>query len=333
MTEGTNAVAARPRKILKDIAPVAWEHPADRAALQALRAVPGFDEVVKKVYGFLGERGIRVLFQADAVRVGPTQFPRIHSLFTEVCTTLDWPERPELFVSQTPFANAGAFGMEQPFIVINSGAINLLDDEELRGLLAHELGHVMSGHALYRTLAVLLLEVSLAALPFLAGIALLPIQLALLEWYRKSELSSDRAGLLGTQDPVAALRMHLKFAGGGNMKEMDLNAFLAQAREFEESGGAIDRIFKILGVLGRTHPFNTVRAAELQRWIEQGHYDRIMRDEYPRRGPEAEKRPWEQDLDEARNYYVKEARAVVEDVVDTAKRAARAFSDAFKQKK
>ncbi len=332
MTEATGLPAQRPRKVLPQIAPVAWEHPADRAALQALRAVPGFDELLKKIYGFFGERGIRIIFQADAVRVGPKQFPQLNALYTEVLTTLDWSDRPELFVSQTPFANAGAFGMDRPFIVINSGARTILDDDEMRALLGHELGHVMSGHALYRTMLWILLNVSLSALPFLAGMAILPIQIALLEWYRKSELSSDRAGLLATQDAIASLRMHLKFAGGGNLKEMDLDAFLVQAKEFEETGGAIDRIFKILGVLGRTHPFNTVRAAELQRWIEAGHYDRILRGEYPKRGPETEQRPIDKDIDEARDYYMKEAKAVVDDVVDSAKRAAQAFTDAFKKK-
>jgi Zn-dependent protease with chaperone function len=332
MTESTGLPAARPRKVLSQIAPVAWEHPADRAALQTLRSVPGFDEVLKKVYGFLGERGIRLLFQADAVRVGPTQFPKLNLLFTEVATTLDWDPRPELFVSQTPFANAGAYGMDKPFIVINSGAVRLLDDDEMRYLLGHELGHVMSGHALYHTLLVLLLNVSLSALPFLAGIAILPIQLALLEWFRKSELSSDRAGLLATQDPIASLRLHLKFAGGGDLKETDLNAFLVQAKEYEDASGALDRVFKILGVLGRTHPFNTVRAAELQRWLEGGNYERILGGEYTRRGADAEQRPIDRDIDDARDYYMKEAKAAVNDMVDTAKRAAQAFSDAFKKK-
>ena len=210
MTDATGLPAARPRKILTQIAPVTWEHPADRAALQTLRSVPGFDEVVKKIVGFFGERGIRLLFQANAVRVGRTQFPRLNALYTDVLTSLDWPERPELFVSQTPFVNAGAYGMDHPFIVINSGALKLLDDDEMRTLLGHELGHVMSGHALYHTLLVLLLNVSLAALPFLAGIAILPIQLALLEWFRKSELSSDRAGLLACQDP--SIRCCVSFA-------------------------------------------------------------------------------------------------------------------------
>ena len=96
MTEST-IPTGRPRLVLSQISSVAWEHPADRAALQALRAVPGFDEAVRKIVGFLGERGIRLLFQANAVRVGPTQFPVLHTLLTEVCTTFDWPDQPELY--------------------------------------------------------------------------------------------------------------------------------------------------------------------------------------------------------------------------------------------
>ncbi len=202
----------------------------------------------------------------------------------------------------------------------------------MRTLLGHELGHVMSGHALYHTLLVLIVNVGLGFLPFLAGMVLLPIQLALLEWYRKSELSSDRAGLLACQDPTASMRMFLKMAGGGDMKEMDLGTYLEQAKEYEESGGALDRMFKILNTLPQSHPFNTLRAAELDRWIEGGHYERILSGDYPSRGPQAEQRPLDKDIDEARDYYVKEAKAVVDDVVDTAKRAAQAFTDAFKKK-
>ena len=328
----TGLPAARPRKILTQIAPVTWEHPADRAALQTLRSVPGFDEVVKKIVGFFGERGFRLLFQANAVRVGPTQFPRLNALYTDVLTSMDWQVRPELFVSQTPFVNAGAYGMERPFIVINSGAINLLDDDEMRTLLGHELGHVMSGHALYHTILILIVFVGLNFLPFLTSLVLAPIRYALLEWARKSELSSDRAGLLAAQDPRASMRMFLKMAGGGDMKEMDLDAFLAQAKEYEESGGAVDRIFKILNTLEQSHPFNTLRAAELERWIAAGTYEKVIGGEYTRRGPEAEQRPIDKDIDDARDHYMNEAKAVVNDVVDTAKRAAQAFSDAFKKK-
>jgi Zn-dependent protease with chaperone function len=331
MTDASQTLPSRrPRTVLTQISPRAWEHAADRAALNTLRAIPGFDEVVRKIYGFFGERGVRLLFQANAVRVGPTQFPRVHGAFTDACATMDWNPRPDLFVSQTPLVNAGAFGMDRPFIVLNSGALALLDDEELHTILGHELGHVISGHALYRTILIIILEFGFRNLPFLAGIALLPIQLALLEWYRKSELSSDRAGLLASQDPIASMRMFMKLAGGGKLEEMNLDAFMTQAKEYEEGGDAVDVIYKVLNTLGMTHPFHTLRAAELQRWIGTGEYDRILRGEYPRRGTEDEKRPLADDIGEAGKYYAEQAKTAVDSVAEVARKARDAFTSAFK---
>lgn len=220
--------------------------------------------------------------------------------------------------------------MDRPFIVLNSGALALLDDEELRTILGHELGHVISGHALYRTILVILLEFGFRNLPFLAGIALLPIQIALLEWYRKSELSSDRAGLLASQDPVASMRMFMKLAGGGRIEEMNLDAFMVQAKEYEQGGDAMDTVYKVLNTLGATHPFHTLRAAELQRWVEGGDYDRILRGEYPRRGTADDQRPIGEDLKDAGAYYGDQAKDVVGKVADVAKKAADAFSSALK---
>jgi Zn-dependent protease with chaperone function len=329
MTDATGAPGSR--RVLTQIAPDAWEHPADRAALNALRQVPGFDEAVKRIFGFFGERGIRLLFQANAVRCGPQQFPRLHELLIETCATMDWPDQPELYVTQTPMVNAGAVGFEHPFIVLNSGAVALLNDDEMRVLIGHELGHVISGHALYRTITILLLELGFQNLPFLAGIALLPIKLALLEWYRKSELSADRAGLLASQDREASLRVFLKLAGGGDMAQMNLPAFMEQAKEYEQSGGPLDAIYKILNTLGASHPFNTLRAAELQRWVDAGHYARITGGEYPRRGEVRTDRTYADDVSEAATHYAREARDVAADVVDAAKRAASAFASAFKE--
>lgn len=316
------------RKALERIAPAAWEHPADRAALNTLRALPGFDELVRKLMSFLGERGVRHLFTANAVRVGPRQRPKLDALYTEVLATMDWPERPELFVSQTPFANAMAVGFEKPFIVVNSGALDLLEREEQRVILGHELGHIMSGHATYTTLALIILNIGLTSIAGL-GLIALPIQLALLEWYRKAEFSSDRAGLLASQDPQASMRLFLRFAGGTAAEdEISLDEFLVQAQEYEEGGTAIDSVFKVLNVAFRTHPFNTVRAAELQRWIQSGGYDRILAGDYPRRGDTD--RPLGADYADAAGYYGQQARGAMDQVVDVIRSARDALADAFR---
>ena len=329
------------RKILTQIAPIAWEHPADRAALNTLRGIPGFDDLVRKVLGFFGERGIRHLFLANAVKIGPRQRPKLNALYAEVLETLDWPERPELYVTQTPDVNAGAVGFEKPFIILNSGTLGLLEREEQRTVLGHELGHIMSGHATYRTVALILLTVGIRNLPFLAGMALLPIELALFEWFRKSELSCDRAGLLAGQDPAAAMRTELKMAGGGvrmsvqpdsEEDEINLEEFLIQAEEYETGGNAIDNVFKVLNVAFRTHPFNTVRAAELQRWVKSGDYERIVNGDYPRRDGTGD-RPLADDYVDAAGYYGQQARAAVDQVADVLRGARDAFTDAFRAQK
>ncbi len=315
---------------LPGISSLAWEHPADRAALNTLRAIPGFDEVVRKVAGFFGERGLRHLFLANAVRVGPRQRAKLDALYTEVLATFDWPTRPQLYVTQTPFVNAGAIGFEDPFIIINSGTLGLLNREEQRNVLAHELGHIMSGHVTYSTIAVILINFGLRNLPFLAGIALLPIQIALLEWYRKAELSCDRAGLLGTQDLRASLGTYLKLAGGtAGDDSIDLDEFLIQAEEYETTGGAWDSALKMLNTVFRDHPFNTVRAAELQRWGNSEAYERILRGDYPRRGQEGDQ-PLADDYAAAAGYYGTRARAVVSELEHMAERARDAFGHAFR---
>jgi Zn-dependent protease with chaperone function len=250
---------------------------------------------VREIFGYFGERGIRQLFLGNAVRVGPAQRPRLWASYQEVLRTLDWPGTPEgavpeLYVTQTPFVNAGAVGFKEPFIVLNTASLELLDEAERRFLLAHEVGHVMSGHVTYRTLAVLLLTVGLGALPIVVSAVLLPMQLALLEWYRKAELSSDRAGLLGVQEPRVAASTFLKLAGGtrpgmgGDDDPLDVDAFLAQAEEYTSAGGARDTVLRVLNTALRDHPFNTVRAGELQRWVRDGGYGVILAGEYDRRG-------------------------------------------------
>ncbi|TFH65271.1 MAG: M48 family peptidase, partial [Gemmatimonadales bacterium] len=204
---------ARAKRVLSEISSRAWEHPADRAALQALRKIPVFDDVLRSMFGFFGEKPIRLAFQANAVRVSDKQFPRIHSLYEEVCHAMDPEGEYDLFISQTPIVNAGAYGMDRPFIILNSGTIWLLNDEEISFILGHELGHIMSDHVLYRTMTVLLIQLASMGFP-VVGLAARAVLVALLEWYRKSELSSDRAGLLTVQDPKVAMGAMLKMAGG-----------------------------------------------------------------------------------------------------------------------
>lgn len=318
----------RSRRILTDIAPHAWEHPADKAALQALRRIPVFDEVLKKIFGFFGEKPIRLAFQANAVRVSENQFGDVYRLYKQCLKTLDAPQEYPLFMSQTPMVNAGAYGMEKPFIILNSGTVRLLDDEELEYVIAHEIGHILSDHVLYKTMTVILINLANMGFP-IVGLAARAVLVALLEWSRKSELSCDRAGLLGVQDPEVVMRTMLKMAGGGRTEETNLQEFIVQAEEYRQGGDVADQVFKVLNLLFQTHPFYVLRVSELREWIESGDYDRIIRGEYARRG---EPDPaYQDDLKEAANAYAEGARDFLDTVADAAKRAGSDFLSGFRR--
>lgn len=275
---------ARSRRRFPGISSRAYEHPADRSALVALRKLSGFDTVFKALSGLLPERSLRLLFLSDSVRVGETQFPHLHEMLRDACYILDLEQVPLMYVQQDPRPNAMCIGLDEPIIVVTTALVELLDEEEMRAVIGHEVGHALSGHAVYRTVLLFLTNLALkvAWIP-LGTVAISAIVTALREWFRKSELSADRAGLLVGQDLNASMRGLMKLAGGNHLHEMNVDAFLAQAEEYEAGGDLRDSVLKILNMLPRTHPFTTVRAAELKKWSQNRDYQRIMDGHYPRR--------------------------------------------------
>ncbi len=300
---------ARSRAILTDISSRAWEHPADRGALVALRKLKGFDTVLKAMSGLVNERAVRLVYLGSSVRVDERQFPRLHFMLKDVARVLDTEEVPELFVSAAPTLNAMTIGMNKPIIILDSALVELLDEEELRFVLAHELGHALSGHAVYKTLLLRLLTMTgvLGSIP-LGALGVRAIVAALHEWSRKAELSADRAGLLATQDPATAFRVHMQLASGGHLDDLDTTAFLAQGQEYLDAADLRDSVLKLLLVENQTHPFAVVRAAELRRWVDSGEYTSYVAGGYPRRGTD----------DDAK-------------VSDAAREAASSYSAAFEQ--
>ncbi|MEU6315758.1 M48 family metallopeptidase [Streptomyces sp. NPDC047014] len=285
MTEtGFEKVPARDRRRFPGISSRAYEHPADRSALVALRKLTGFDTVFKAVSGLLPERSLRLLFLSESVRVGETQFPELYAMLRDACYILDLEKVPQMYVQQDPRPNAMCIGLDEPIIVVTTSLVELLDEEEMRAVVGHEVGHALSGHSVYRTILLFLTNLALkvAWIP-LGNVAIMTLVTALREWFRKSELSADRAGLLVGQDLQASMRGLMKIAGGNHLSEMNVDAFLAQAEEYEASGDLRDSVLKILNLLPRTHPFTTVRAAELKKWAESRDFQRLMDGHYPRR--------------------------------------------------
>ena len=295
---------------LEQISPRAFQHPADRAATAALEQIPYLDAVLRRLIQLGYERALRQFSLGAAVRLGERQLPGIWALHREVFDVLDVPEVPDLYMTQFPFANATTFGAGKPVVVINSELVRILDEDRLRPVLAHEAAHVLAEHILYRTALLILLRIGRGGLPALAGLPLMALRAALLEWERAAELSSDRAAAIVTRDPMKVCSSLMTLAAGEAAEELNLDAFVGQAIEYSESGSGLDRLSRIFLQLGLTHPLPVRRVHELLAWVRDGDYDRIVGGEYLRRGEEYTLR---EEADVAGSHYADRIRNVFRD--------------------
>lgn len=271
-------LATTDHKKWQSVEPDAYIHPLDRQALQALRAIPGVDTILKKLIGFTSERMYRVLFMANSVKVGPDQYGHLDEKLRVVCDTLGM-KKPELYVSVSQFGgleiNAFTTGTEDPFIVLYAGLVERLSDIELLAVLAHEMGHIHCQHLLYKTAAntlIYLLASTLGRTP--AGALLntigLPIRIALIMWSHKAELSCDRTAMLVVQDREVVMNALIKISGGVLNNELNLDAYLEQAREFDRNyeEGFLDKMWTLLAAAQSSHPFPVWRISEILKWTE-----------------------------------------------------------------
>jgi Zn-dependent protease with chaperone function len=253
-----------------------FQHPADVQATEALRSVPGLDTVVSKImeYGF--ERLYYLDNIAGNVRVTPNMFGRLHKSLKWACKILE-VEEPELYLHTDPVPNAFTYGHTRPFIVMTTGLVDMLDDQERFFVIAHELGHIKADHVLYTVLARNIAAIMELIGQITLGIGALLGQglvIALYEWFRKAELTADRAGLLCVQELDPCIRTFMKLAGGASRlyAEMDQAEFIRQIRAYEDSDrSTLNKAYKVLLTLYRTHPFPILRAKELDAWSSTGY--------------------------------------------------------------
>jgi Zn-dependent protease with chaperone function len=272
-----------------DLSVASFQHPADRAATAALTAIPGLDAAVR----WLIEQGYeRAMYQqnlAASVRIGPKQLPEIHDSLVNVVSTLDLPgsrnKMPMLYVSQHSSLNAMTIGSQNPYIVLTNRLVEVLDADEQRAVLGHELGHILASHVVYHTAMQILLGLSLPALSP-GALPLNAIRFALLEWFRAAELTCDRAAVLAVDDPDLMCRTLMVLGGGLPSAQLSFPAFMDQVREYHEWEDGPDRLRRFIVQLNQTHGSPVRRAAEIVRWVESGEFERIRGGDYVRRGQE-----------------------------------------------
>ncbi|MDO8211320.1 M48 family metallopeptidase [Conexibacter sp. CPCC 206217] len=265
---------------LKDISPRAWQHPADRAATAALASIPYLDKVVRTLIQLGYERALRQASLGASVRLGEAQLQEVWRDHQFAYSTLDMADVPSLYVTQNPIANAFAIGAKEPIVLVNSELLQLLDAPQRRAVFAHEAAHILSDHQLYRTALLILLRLTATAK---IALPLIPVRTALMEWYRATELSCDRASALVTRDPLAVCRTLMSISAGAMTDQLDLDAFMAQSMEYAEKGGGLERLTRLMLDLGVTHPLPVRRTRELMLWVREGDFDRIVGGDYVRR--------------------------------------------------
>src|SRR5918994_2191451 len=314
---------------LEGISPRAYQHPADRAATAALQKVPYLDQVVRKLVALGYERALRAASLGSAVRLGQDQLPGIWVLHRQVFHSLDIEPVPDLYMTQFPLANAYTIGTDKPIVLLNSELVRILDDDGRRVVLAHEAAHVHSDHVLYRTALLILLQIGAGArLPLLAGLPLLAIQYALLEWSRTAELSCDRAAALVTRDPTAVCRALMTIAAGEAAEDLNLDAFIAQGMDYSEGGSGLERLTKLFQDLRLTHPMPVRRVRLLLDWVQEGEYDAMVRGEYLRVGQEGSAR---EEADAASAFYGERISAAFQQAGSSVAEAGQQFGEWLKR--
>lgn len=293
-----------------NISPKAYEHPADRAATAALKAVPMLDTVVRKLVEWQYERALRQMYLSNSVRVGERQLPDLWANHVGVCRILDMPKTYDLYVTDTVIANAMAIGSQNPIVVVGTPLLARLGSGEQRAVLAHEVAHILSDHVLYNTALAILLRAG-GSVPLPLAIPAAAARAVLLEWSRAAELSCDRAQALVVRDPQIVCRGLMALAGGMRADQLNLDAFLVQAREYEDWDDPSDRVRRFFYEINSTHPYAVRRVSEIMRWVQSGEYDRIQRGDYVRRGQEP---PVSEQATAAFEFYAERFRAIFRDV-------------------
>ena len=242
-------------------------HPEDAAALKALQAIPALASVVKAFMNMGVEQMQTGINLATKVKLSPKQLPKLYNILPPICQRLGIPE-PEFFLEMSPYPNAYAFGDTQTAITITSGLVELMTEDELRAIVAHECGHIICHHMLYHSIAYLLARPTGA---FDQEISLTtPIKYALFYWVRKGELSCDRVSAFIT-DPKTTASALARFAGGPKSitAELNLVELTGQADQYAKlcKEGLWNKALQSYAVMGYDHPFTNVRIREMLLWI------------------------------------------------------------------
>lgn len=249
-------------------------HESDRAALEALQAIPGFSQVLKAFMKVWSEKVFRMQNMSSNLRLSEKQMAKYYNMLIPICDKLGI-EVPELYIELNPVANAYTSGDTKPFITMTSGLLETIPEELIPTVLAHECGHIACHHVLYRTMGTIILSGAIGALG-IGELATMPIQIALAYWMRCSEYSADRAAIICDGGPDKLIELCMRFAGYNKniMEEASPELFMEQAIEYRQmvQDNSWNKSLEFLLFKNRSHPLNAVRAYEANEFSKRDRF-------------------------------------------------------------
>lgn len=267
----------RKRKPLYGLNHSEYEHPFDKQALNTLEATPGLSAIGKLITKYTIEKLYTIQFTGSSIKVNSQNYPDIFEYLQYACHILDLVKLPELYIQWGYNINACTIGSEHPIIILNSGLLDLCDEDEILFIVGHECGHIKSNHMLYHMMAKLSSYI-IHAIPG-GNIISAPLQFALYYWSRMSEFTADRAGLLCCQNMKAVAKTFIKMSGLPINQYNNINpqTFIEQSREFQQMDyEKLNKIIKFISILPADHPWTVMRTSQLIDWVDSGAIKKIM---------------------------------------------------------
>ncbi len=248
-------------------------HPSDRAALKALKAIPGFQPLMKFFMSIWNEKLFRIENMSSNLRVNDAQMKKYYDLLPPICDKLGI-EVPDLYIKMDVQPNAYTYGDTKPFIVLTSGLLERFPDDLVATVIAHECGHIACHHTLYSTMGRILLNGAIQASSGLGAAALISesLSIAFYYWMRCSEFSADRAAIIcdGKADDLTRMCMHFSGYDPRFDEEANLDEFMKQAEDYKSltTDSKLNKVLEFYMYKSIDHPLNALRALDAKKWGE-----------------------------------------------------------------
>jgi hypothetical protein len=215
-----------------------YAHPLDGWIVRTLESTPVKNVLDKAIDTLISVQLGRLI--TESIPIDHKSFPELYDVLSECSGTLGISVPHGLTAAFGGQFNAFTAGTDEySFVFITDGLLKYFSREEARFVIGHECGHIASKHMVYHTLVEALTGTALQLLGPLGQLVRRFAGIPLLAWSRRSEVTSDRAGLICCGDIRTAERALVRLAGGlADADKIDIDDYLRRSKEMSDYHGA-----------------------------------------------------------------------------------------------